>query len=181
MIVEPRNEAELIILFAQRCVSESGIEIVSFYGTFPDAVVSWDGKMYKTEFEHLASNFVQHEHNPLKCDLVICWHDDNPEFILPVIAMDDPHWRSANIEAISNSEKTASYWKKRALEAESELKLIKDGEVFVTPEIESRILEMSREKLSNRAISEAIWQQRGTFYNNRIRAVLSKHQLGNQA
>lgn len=174
-MIEPRNEFELVIMFAQQCANEPDIKILSFDGTYPDALIEWKGKVYKVEFERASSNFTLHGHDPLRCDLVICWTNDTPDFILPIIALDDPNWKYTNIEEVTNLEKTVTYWRKRARQAEEELRAIKSDDIFVPTEVEEKILEMSKNNLSHRAISGAIWGQRGAFYNKRIRAVLSKH------
>lgn len=81
MITEPKNEIELIIWFIEGdWCKDFGFTIESATSTsFPDAILSdLSGKLYKTEFEFYASSFIEHEHNPYDCDLIICWKNDFP-------------------------------------------------------------------------------------------------------
>lgn len=119
----PRNEFELVILFAQECVNNPDIEIVSVDGTFPDSVVRWKEQEYRVEFEYKAANFRFHGHNPVECDLIICWENNDPYSILPVVALSESDWMSKGFELTKEIEKTVAYWKHRALEAERLLKV----------------------------------------------------------
>lgn len=74
---EPRNEMETIILFERNF--HDLFEIVSFESSkFPDAVVleRSSRKKRRAEFEFMASSFIEHEHDPYKCDVIICWKND---------------------------------------------------------------------------------------------------------
>ena len=103
-MIEPKNELELIIRFAQEA-KETEFEIISCDGKFPDSIVSYKNKEYKVEFEYKSKNFWLHKHNPLECDLIICWIDDDDFSVLPVLEL--------------SKEQNASYWKRRALETQS--------------------------------------------------------------
>ncbi len=72
---EPNNEMGVVVRFAQVC-DEYGAEIVSIQSAYPDAIIRIGEEEYRVEFEYYASNFIQHRHDPRKCDLVICWVDD---------------------------------------------------------------------------------------------------------
>src|SRR3972149_4106827 len=76
-IEKPTNEQETIFNFIGR-ESIHGFIITDFWSIFPDAHVqdSRTGKMYKVEFEYRLSSFVKHNHDPFKCDFVICWIND---------------------------------------------------------------------------------------------------------
>jgi hypothetical protein len=81
MILEPRNEIELIIWFVEAdWMMDLGWNFESATSTsFPDAILSdISGKLYRTEFEFNSSSFIEHEHNPYDCDLIICWKNDFP-------------------------------------------------------------------------------------------------------
>lgn len=118
-MIEPKNELELIIRFAQEA-KEIGFEIISCDGKFPDGIVSYENKEYRVEFEYKSNNFWLHKHNPLECDLIICWIDDDDFSVLPVLELSNPDWIDHGIEKIPAIERTASYWKRRALEAEAQ-------------------------------------------------------------
>ena len=81
------NEIETIIWFSSHC-KNLGYEIISAQScAFPDAEIKDSaGKIYKTEFEYFSSSFIEHEHNPSLCDLIICWINDFP------IETDFPIW-----------------------------------------------------------------------------------------
>jgi len=77
IMLTPENEMGVIALFAAGCV-ENGWELLRIGSAFPDAFVrdTIDGKEYRVEFEYKASNFIQHGHDPMNCDLIVCWEDD---------------------------------------------------------------------------------------------------------
>lgn len=74
---EPRNEQETILLFSEYC-KQLGFQIQSLRTKFPDATVLRliDKQILEVEFEHKASNFIAHKHDPTKCDLIVCWWND---------------------------------------------------------------------------------------------------------
>lgn len=119
LMIEPSNELELITRFAQEA-KETGFEIISCDGKFPDGIVSYEHKEYRVEFEYKSKNFWLHKHNPLECDLIICWIDDDEFSVLPVLELSNPDWVEKGIEKIPIIERNASYWKRRALEAEEQ-------------------------------------------------------------
>lgn len=117
----PQNEMGVIVLFAQGCVGNPDIEIVSIGSACPDAIVRWKGQEYRVEFEYKSTNFWTHGHNPIDCDLIICWEDDDVCPILPIVALSQEGWIDSEIALTKNVEKSAYYWKRRALEAEIRL------------------------------------------------------------
>lgn len=124
-MITPRNEIETIILFVQLCANIPDIDIISFDATYPDAMILWKDNKYRAEFEFMSYNFHTHRHDPKHCDIIICWEDNYPNSILPVIALSNPDWHKTEIIITKNSEKMATYWKRRALEAEEKLDLFR--------------------------------------------------------
>ena len=73
----------------QELASQMGYEIASIQSSFPDAIVKDEqGKEYRVEFEYRSGNFVQHGHDPSRCDLVICWIKDE-ELSVNTISLKD--------------------------------------------------------------------------------------------
>ena len=86
-LYEPSNETEVCILFGllmpylseefQRLgFPSSEYYIDEFAGSFPDCTLSLDGRELRVEFELYSGNFKEHNHDPEKCDLVVCWKHD---------------------------------------------------------------------------------------------------------
>jgi len=119
----PQNEMGVIVVFAQQA-HEADFEIISIGCEFPDAIVKKDGKVYRAEFEFKSSNFLYHKHNPMDCDLIICWVDNAPDPILPVIELSNPDWKTMEIAPFNPLKLEIAHWKERALIAESELSSI---------------------------------------------------------
>ena len=93
----PSNEIETVILFSQLCTNNPGINILSYSGKYPDAIIEWAGKIYRVEFEFLAYNFYIHRHNPRDCDIIICWKNDYPDSVLPIVALNNPEWETTDL------------------------------------------------------------------------------------
>ncbi len=76
----PKNEIELIILFASLCENLGWEILQATTSSFPDAIIrnKESGELFKTEFEFNSSSFVDHNHNINECDLIICWKNDFP-------------------------------------------------------------------------------------------------------
>lgn len=121
MVFKPENEQGVIYLFAQQA-DAAGFQLLKINAAYPDAVVANGGNEYRVEFEYVASNFDRHGHDPRQCDIIICWENDFPDSVLPVIALDKNGWWQIPIELPSYAEKEAVYWKKRALTAERKLR-----------------------------------------------------------
>lgn len=113
----PVNEMGVVVLFAQQDL----FKIVSIQAEFPDAIVELDDVQYRVEFEFRASNFKNHRHDIRKCDLIICWENDWPNCILPVLALATDTWQIVPLELPSKSDRDIAYWKERALQAERRL------------------------------------------------------------
>jgi hypothetical protein len=54
--------------------SELYVDVSS--GGFPDCVLQVNGERVRVEFELYSSNFVDHGHDPEKCDMIVCWIHD---------------------------------------------------------------------------------------------------------
>ncbi len=87
----PENELGVIVAFAING-KDLGFEIVSIGSKFPDAIIREikTDKEYRAEFEYAASNFVSHGHDPRGCDLIICWRNDFPDSLLPILEIPAP-------------------------------------------------------------------------------------------
>lgn len=94
LLFEPRNEQELVYLFAKFHQDLGFPYIIKISSEFPDAEVMNKNRERKTiEFELFASNFKQHGHDRLKCDFIVCWEDnlqeEVPEKFPEIIAIKD--------------------------------------------------------------------------------------------
>lgn len=86
------NEQELIVYFA-KIAEPARFEILNVSGSkYPDSLISWRGREYRTEFEYNLSSFKKHGHDPELADLIICWIDDWPACPLPVLCLRDANW-----------------------------------------------------------------------------------------
>jgi hypothetical protein len=87
----PTNEQGVVVLFGMVC-RELGFIIESMHQSFPDceAKMCIDRKLGRwkklmIEFEYRSRNFIDHGHDPAKCDLIVCWEnnwDDCPIDVL---------------------------------------------------------------------------------------------------
>jgi hypothetical protein len=100
-MIEPKNEIETIIWFAEHR-EQIGFEILSCSASgFPDALVRdlATNRVLKAEFEYLSHSFVVHEHNVYDCELIICWINNFK------IETDFPIWElSRGVDDIPNLE-----------------------------------------------------------------------------
>lgn len=89
----PTNEQGVVFLFGM-VSRELGFNIEAMQQGFPDC----EGKYLhnpkknlwakaRIEFEYLASNFREHNHDPDQCDFIVCWLDDWPECPVNVIEL----------------------------------------------------------------------------------------------
>ena len=80
MLFSPVDELGVVLLFGILHMELGFPYIVKVSSEYPDAIViNKRGEVKTIEFEYLASNFKQHEHDPRKCDYIVCWIDDLPE------------------------------------------------------------------------------------------------------
>jgi hypothetical protein len=120
----PKNEQGVVVLFAQQC-QQAGYEILEISETYPDAIIRKDDIEYKIEFEYNANNFVAHNHDIRRCDLIVCWENDYHNCVLPVLELRNNQWLTQVISKIPLDKKRIAYWKTRALKAEREIKSLK--------------------------------------------------------
>jgi len=80
LIAEPKFEQEVVFLFSKYHIKLGFPMITKIAPAFPDAEAINDrGEHKKIEFEVFASDFLNHGHDPKKCDYIICWEDDLDE------------------------------------------------------------------------------------------------------
>lgn len=86
-VYDPDNEYEVCILFGTllpyigEALRELGFSVSECYieefsGSFPDCILSIDGRKLRVEFELYSYNFREHGHSTEKCDLIVCWKHD---------------------------------------------------------------------------------------------------------
>jgi len=74
----PNNEQGVIFLFSQVARKKYGLRIERIQAGYPDCIAIRQGKRIRIEFEYRSRNFVQHKHDPKKCDWIVCWIHDWP-------------------------------------------------------------------------------------------------------
>jgi len=85
-LYEPSKESEVVMLFGalMQCYTDFLMEYLGLSGKFhidewtenpTDCVVDVNGRKLRLEFELYSSNF-KGEHDPKKCDIIVCWKDD---------------------------------------------------------------------------------------------------------
>jgi hypothetical protein len=77
---EPVNEQGVVFLFGM-VAHEIGYLVEAIQNGFPDCeakrrISSNKWQPVKIEFEYESRNFLDHGHDPEKCDVVICWKDN---------------------------------------------------------------------------------------------------------
>ena len=88
----PENELGVIVVFSE-AAQEVGFRIMAIQTACPDAIIDKNGIEYRIEFEFKATNFLQHDHNPRKVDLIVCWQNDDPESTLPILELSNSEWK----------------------------------------------------------------------------------------
>jgi len=79
LIYSPINEQGVVFLFG-RILEDLNLYIEEIRIKYPDCVArrytrkGWE-RIY-IEFEYLASNFIQHAHDPSECNMIVCWKND---------------------------------------------------------------------------------------------------------
>jgi len=93
LIYEPINEQGVIFLFA-KISEEIGFNIEALRSGYPDCEGTrlidksknkWGPVLI--EFEYNSKSFLDHGHDPEKCDVIVCWTNDWPECPLEVIEL----------------------------------------------------------------------------------------------
>lgn len=72
----PKNEDELKRYFF-KMEEILGFSDVRLYVHYPDASAIYNGIEINIEFELISSNFKKHKHDPSRCDLIVCWNNDD--------------------------------------------------------------------------------------------------------
>ena len=95
LMYEPINEQGVIFLFG-KISEEIGFNIEGLRSGFPDCEGTRRIDKIKNqwgpvliEFEYNAKNFIDHGHDPSKCNVIICWINDWPDCPLEVISLKD--------------------------------------------------------------------------------------------
>lgn len=74
----PENEQGVVFLFSYLARSRFGLRIERIQAGYPDCVGYVGTKRVRIEFEYRSRNFLQHGHDPKRCDWVVCWIHDWP-------------------------------------------------------------------------------------------------------
>lgn len=161
IMLTPTNEQETVIYFATHA-EKYGFTILNAQTQFPDALIKKDGKQYRVEFEYLTSNFLLHQHDPMECDLVICWIHDTPDIPLPVIALNQDGWQTMEIIG-KDWESIAMYWRQRAEASEERAKQLYSAKQNAIAERDTLILESQtsatdEKKLNSHAVPKKEWR-----------------------
>ena len=80
---EPVNEQGVVFLFGM-VAKDIGYLVEAIQGGFPDCeakrqVSRGHWQTVQIEFEYASRNFIEHGHDPEKCDVIICWIHNWPE------------------------------------------------------------------------------------------------------
>jgi hypothetical protein len=91
MLSIPTSESAVLILFGA-VAWDLGFSVLRSQAKFPDCEAlrrvtpdAW--QLTRIEFELQSRNFVEHQHDPTKCDLIICWEHNWPECPLEVLEL----------------------------------------------------------------------------------------------
>jgi hypothetical protein len=79
LVYSPINEQGVVFLFG-RVLEDLNLYIEEIRIKYPDCVARrYTGRGWERiyiEFEYVASNFLQHGHDPAECNMIVCWQDD---------------------------------------------------------------------------------------------------------
>jgi hypothetical protein len=79
MVYSPLNENGVVFLFG-KIVEDLNMYIENIKPGYPDCVarrfIGTGWEFVRIEFEYMAKNFLQHKHDPSKCDIIVCWEND---------------------------------------------------------------------------------------------------------
>ena len=83
MRYDPVNEQGVIFAFG-RLAEKLGFEVERIQMAYPDCeamreVAPGKWQREKIEFEYASRNFLEHGHDPAKCDIIVCWVHNWPE------------------------------------------------------------------------------------------------------
>lgn len=89
----PVNEQGVVYLFGM-VSTELGFLVEAIHGPFPDCIAkrSIDGKGTRwqqvlIEFEYRSANFLDHNHDASRCDVIVCWQHDWPDCPLEIVEL----------------------------------------------------------------------------------------------
>lgn len=122
------NELGTIVNFAQNC-DENGYSLVSVQPWYPDAVIFSErhGRELFAEFEYTSSSFLQHRHDIRKCDVLICWIQDE-QVGLPTIVLSEGAWHIGELS--SEIVKENAYLKRENILLRQSLSKLSSDPVF---------------------------------------------------
>ena len=91
LLCAPVNEFGVIFLFGA-LAERMGFQMLRIQGEYPDGEgfrVVAEGRLQrvKIEFELQSRNFLRHNHDPAKADLIVCWEHNWPDCPLEVIEL----------------------------------------------------------------------------------------------
>jgi len=156
----PANEAETIALY-RALEDRLAWRIVHLQNAFPDAVIEdREGRQLRAEFEFVASNFLEHGHDPTGCDLIICWRNDWPDAPLPVFALAEVMFEEELRHERRWWQRRERALRRRLMEAEWENADLREGLVM-----RDRAIRFQRKLLAQRAaVFSLAWV--GEFYTD---------------
>jgi len=92
LVYSPINENGVIFLFG-KVMEDLNMYIEEIKPGFPDCIGRrFTGKGWERvsiEFEYRSSHFQQHRHDPIKCDIIVCWEHDWHDCPIEVIELRD--------------------------------------------------------------------------------------------
>ena len=90
MVYSPMNENGVIFLFG-KIMDDLHMYVEEIKPGYPDCIARrFTGKGWeriRVEFEFYSSNFKQHKHDPVDCDVIVCWEHDWSDCPLEVIEL----------------------------------------------------------------------------------------------
>ncbi len=121
-MIKVKDELEFHNWFKENYNKLGFEKILSYNKGFPDFIMSKNSKKIRVELETKASNFVLHNHDPKKVDLVICINKD--------IKLDVPVIDIKNIKLSKWGDKDSDYNLKSLI-----LNLFKDNKILTSSEV----------------------------------------------
>lgn len=122
----PQNEMGVIVEFVKQAMGTNW-EIEYIQSEYPDAIIrnTQTGKTYRAEFEFMASNFIQHNHDIRYCDLIVCWINDWPNCLLPIWALSN--WENKTIFELDKKDKEIAYLTLENMKLKTQNKALENG------------------------------------------------------
>lgn len=156
LVYAPINENGVIFLFG-KIVEDLNMYIEEIKPGFPDCIarrfVGKGWKRVRIEFEYQSKNFVQHKHNPIDCDIIVCWEHD---------------WSDCPVEVIelkSEIRNLENYPIKRPVDEKGISIKGNLDEYYLGKSINSNIKQLYNElEIRYVEIDESVWQKYGKKY-----------------